>query len=98
MVVKRPESVAVGVEEEFHTVDLNTRRLIAKADSILEQLPAERFGSELQRCVVEANSRPCVRLVDLAEDIAALRRAVVAAAGPLGVGVVAAGRIPHARP
>ena len=98
MVVKRPESVAVGVEEEFHTVDLVTRRLTAKADSILEQLPAERFGSELQRCMVEANSRPCVRLWDLAEDIAALRRAVVAAAGPLGVGIVAAGTVPIADP
>ena len=48
--------------------------------------------------MVEANSRPCVRLVDLAEDIAALRRGVVAAAGPLGVGIVAAGTVPIADP
>ncbi len=95
---ERPEFVAAGVEEEFHTVDLRTRRLTAQADSVLEQLPGERFGSELQRSVVEANSRPCVRLVDLAEDIAALRRAVIAAAEPLGLGIVAAGTPPIADP
>src|SRR5208283_2379969 len=53
-----PGSVAVGVEEEFHTVDLKTRRLTAQADSLVEQLPASSFSSELQRSVLEANSRP----------------------------------------
>ena len=98
MVIERPEFVAAGVEEEFHTVDLRTRRLTAQADSLVEQLPVDRFGAELQRSVVEANSRPCVRLVDLAEDIAALRRAVIAAAEPLGLGIVAAGTVPIADP
>ncbi|RAY12313.1 carboxylate--amine ligase [Actinomadura craniellae] len=93
---ERPESVAVGVEEEFHTVDLESRRLLPRADSLLQQLPAERFGAELQRSVVETNSRPFVRLADLAEDLAALRRGVVAAAEPLGLGIVAAGTVPVA--
>jgi carboxylate-amine ligase len=92
----RPELMAVGVEEEFHTVDLETRRLLPRADSLLEQLPANRFGAELQRSVVETNSRPFVRLIDLAEDLAALRRGVVAAAEPLGLGIVAAGTVPVA--
>ncbi|MBC6458387.1 carboxylate--amine ligase/circularly permuted type 2 ATP-grasp protein [Actinomadura sp. HBU206391] len=90
----RPELMAVGVEEEFHTVDLETHRLLPRADSLLEQLPAQRFGAELQRSVVETNSRPFVRLIDLAEDLAALRRGVVAAAEPLGLGIVAAGTVP----
>ncbi len=93
---KQPELVAAGVEEEFHTVDLGTRRLTAQADKLMEQLPAGSFGSELQRSVLEANSRPWVRLADLAEDIAALRRAAIAAAGPLGLGIVAAGTVPLA--
>ncbi|MCW2904357.1 MAG: hypothetical protein JWO67_6622 [Streptosporangiaceae bacterium] len=88
--------MAVGVEEEFHTVDLETHRLLPRADSLLEQLPADRFGAELQRSVVETNSRPFVRLIDLAEDLAALRRSVVAAAEPLGLGIVAAGTVPVA--
>ncbi|MFD0851407.1 hypothetical protein ACFQ07_04215, partial [Actinomadura adrarensis] len=69
------EVMAVGVEEEFHTVDLESHRLLPRADSLLQQLPAERFGAELQRSVVETNSRPFLRLIDLAEDLAALRQA-----------------------
>ena len=95
---QRPETVAVGVEEEFHIVDLRTRRLTAQADRLVKRLPADRFGSELQRSVLEANSRPWIRLADLAEDIAALRRAVIAAAEPLGLGIVAAGTVPIADP
>ena len=91
-----PEFVAIGVEEEFHTVDLETRRLMPRADRLLAQLSAERFGTELQRSVVETNSRPYVRLADLAEDLAALRRNVVSAAEGLGLGIVAAGTVPVA--
>lgn len=91
---KRSDFIAVGVEEEFHTVDLESRRLMPRADSLLEQLPADRFGGELQRSVVETNSRPFVRLIDLVEDLAALRRSVVAAAEPLGLGIVSAGTVP----
>ena len=64
----------------------------------MEQLPAGLFSSELQRSVLEANSRPHVRLADLAADIAALRRAAIAVAQPLGLGIVAAGTVPIADP
>jgi glutamate---cysteine ligase / carboxylate-amine ligase len=92
----RPESVAAGVEEEFHVVDLATRRLTARAGSLVEELPAGRFSSELQRSVLEANSRPHVRLADLAADVAALRRGAIAVAQPLGLGIVAARTVPIA--
>ncbi len=94
--VESPEFVAIGVEEEFHTVDLETRRLMPRADRLLAQLSTKRFGTELQRSVVETNSRPYVRLTDLAEDLSALRRSVVAAAEGLGLGIVAAGTVPVA--
>ena len=90
--------LAVGVEEEFHVTDLATRRLTAWADKLMDHLPASSFGSELQRSVLEANSRPWVRLTDLAQDIAELRRAAVAVAEPLGLGIVAAGTVPLADP
>src|SRR4051795_4229939 len=90
------EFVPVGVEEEFHVVDLETRRLTPRAESLLGGLAPERFYSELQRSVVETNSRPFVRLTDLIEDLAALRRGVVTAAQPLGLGIVAAGTVPIA--
>ena len=47
-----PETVAAGVEEEFHAIDLATRRLTARAGALAEQLPAGRFSSELQRSVL----------------------------------------------
>jgi len=94
----RPESVAVGVEEEFHTVDLQTRRLTPRADILVERLPAITFGSELQRSVLEANSRPWIRLAELGEDIAAMRRAAITAAETAGLAVVACGTVPLADP
>jgi hypothetical protein len=51
-----PRLVAAGVEEEFHIVDLATRRLTGQADRLMGQLPADRFSWEMQRSVVEANS------------------------------------------
>jgi carboxylate-amine ligase len=90
--------VAAGVEEEFHIVDLATRRLTGQADRLMGQLPADRFSWEMQRSVVEANSRPWASLAELAEDIAGLRQAAIAAAEPLGLGIVAAGTVPLADP
>ncbi len=95
---ERPESVAVGVEEEFHLVDLGTRRLTAQAGRLVDQLPADSFGAELQQSVLEANSLPWARLADLAEDVASLRRAASAVAELLGLGIVAAGTVPIADP
>ncbi|MFC4591795.1 carboxylate--amine ligase/circularly permuted type 2 ATP-grasp protein [Sphaerisporangium corydalis] len=92
------ESVAVGVEEEFHVVDLETRHLVPRAGHLLERLPGARFTQELQRSVVEANSRPYVRLEDLGHDLTALRRTVIEAADGLGLGIVAAGGVPLVDP
>ncbi|HXZ74244.1 MAG TPA: glutamate-cysteine ligase family protein, partial [Streptosporangiaceae bacterium] len=86
------------MEEEFHTVDLATRRLTPQADRLMERLPAGSFSSELQRSVLEANSRPWGSLTDLAEDIAKLRQAAIAAAETFGLGIAAAGTVPLADP
>ena len=93
-----PRLVTAGVEEEFHIIDLATRRLTGQADTLMRRLPADRFGWEMQRSVLEANSRPWSGLTELAEDIAGLRQAAVAAAEPLGLGIVAAGTVPIADP
>ena len=93
-----PRLVAAGVEEEFHIVDLATRRLTGRADELMARLPAGRFSSEMQRSVLEANSRPWADLTELAEDIAGLRQEAVAAAESLGLGIVAAGTVPLADP
>src|SRR5919202_1819532 len=83
------DSVTVGVEEEFHTVDLETRLMRPRADELLNRLSKGRVTAELQQSVVETNSRPPLQLADLAADLAALRRKVIARAEQLGLGIVA---------
>src|SRR5688572_2447033 len=40
------DAVSIGVEEEFHVVDLKTRELVAGGPGLLERLPDESFGAE----------------------------------------------------
>ncbi len=92
-----PEArIAVGVEEEFHIVDTRTRQLVSRSVLLLDMLPDDRFTEELQRSTVEANSRPCHNLADLARDLNAMRRTAITAAEEVGLGIVAAGSVPLA--
>ncbi|GGL37874.1 carboxylate-amine ligase [Planomonospora parontospora] len=90
--------ITVGVEEEFHIVDVETRRLVPRGGLLLQQLPEDRFTHELQRSVVEANSSPFADLEGLGHELAALRRTVIRAADGLGLGVAAAGTVPLVDP
>ncbi|MEW9533280.1 glutamate--cysteine ligase [Microbispora sp. NPDC049125] len=90
MTKRRP----VGVEEEFLVVDLESRRLTPLAQAMLDKLPDEGYAAELQRSVVETNSTPMEDLRDVRAEIVRLRRALVSAGEPLGVGVIAAGTTP----
>jgi carboxylate-amine ligase len=87
----------MGVEEEFHLVDLKTRRLTARAPELLSEL-SDTYVAELQRCVVEMNSGVVDTLDGLRRDIDEHRRVLVATAGRLGMGVVAAGAVPLSVP
>ncbi|MGN5235494.1 MULTISPECIES: amidohydrolase [unclassified Rhodococcus (in: high G+C Gram-positive bacteria)] len=88
----------VRVEEEFHLVDLKTRRLTARAPELLTRLPAETYVGELQRCMVEVNSGGYTDLAELRSDMDRHRKLLAAAGRALGVGVVAAGAVPLALP
>ncbi|WP_246649636.1 carboxylate-amine ligase [Nonomuraea coxensis] len=85
------EPIKVGVEEEFHVVDLRTRHLAARSGLLLEALPPARFTHELQRSMVESNSLPFRGLTELAGDLCGMRATLVREAEALGLGVVAAG-------
>jgi len=92
--------VATGVEEEFHTVDLATGRLTAAGPTgSWSSCPPAGSARRLQRSVLEANSRPWVSLTGPRRghrgDAAGPR---IAAAEPLGLGIVAAGTVPLADP
>ncbi|WP_239309350.1 MULTISPECIES: carboxylate--amine ligase/circularly permuted type 2 ATP-grasp protein [unclassified Frankia] len=89
---------AVGVEEEFHILDLASRQLVPRASAILDRLPADRFAAELLKSVVETNSRPCTDLADLRADLLDLRRELASVAEPLGLGPAAAGTVPLVDP
>ena len=89
--------VAVGVEEEFHVVDVESRTLVPRARAVLDRLPERGFTAELQQSIVEANSRPHRSLAALLRDLQGSRRALNAAAEPLGLALVAAGTAPLAQ-
>ena len=87
----------LGVEEEFHLVDLKTRRLTARAPELLDEL-SDNYVAELQRCVVEMNSGVVDTLDGLRADLQGHRKVLVDAAAKLGMGVVAAGAVPLSVP
>ena len=57
----------LGVEEEFHVVDLQTRRSAPEVDALLSQLDGDEFAPELQRSLVETNTPVCATLDELRE-------------------------------
>jgi len=87
---------AIGVEEEFHVVDLETRHSAPEVDALLAQLDGAEFAPELQRSLVETNTPVCYSLDELRTHLRRLRAALESAAQPLGLGVVAAGTVPLA--
>ncbi|MGQ0777578.1 MAG: glutamate--cysteine ligase [Pseudonocardiales bacterium] len=84
----------IGVEEEFHLVDLETGRAVPEVDTMLAQLDGDSFAPELQRSLVESNTLPCESLDELRAELRRLRRRLNEVADSLGLGVVAAGTVP----
>src|SRR3954453_6012597 len=77
------ELTNLGVEEEFHVVDLESRELVAQGPRLLERLPTASFSDELHRSIVESNSPVCADLDTLGEQLIGSRRTLVAAAESL---------------
>lgn len=84
----------IGVEEEFHVVDLGTRELVGRAPELLDELPMGSFSAELHRSVVESNSVVVTTLDDLRADLVGLRRTLIRVAEERGLGIAAAGTVP----
>lgn len=95
--MRRDPPRTMGVEEEFHLVDLRSRRLTTRAPDLLAKLPQD-YVAELQSCVVETNSGIVDSLDALRADLLRHRRLLVDAADEIGVGVVAAGAVPLSVP
>jgi glutamate---cysteine ligase / carboxylate-amine ligase len=95
--MRRSSPRTLGAEEEFHLVDLKTRRLTARAPELLAELD-ENYVAELQRCVIETNTQVVDSLDGLRGEIVRHRTVLVDTAAGLGMGVVAAGAVPLAVP
>ncbi|NHC44176.1 glutamate--cysteine ligase [Motilibacter aurantiacus] len=89
-----PDATTLGVEEEFHVVDLTTRELVPRAPELLERLPTGKFLGELHRSVVETNSEVATGLDELRADLVRTRRLLVGVADAAGLGVAATGSVP----
>src|ERR687890_420670 len=59
---KGTRELQIGAEEEFHVVDLESRRTTPEVDTLLSQLDGEEFAPELQRSLVETGTVPLVDL------------------------------------
>ncbi|WP_327071254.1 glutamate--cysteine ligase [Kitasatospora sp. NBC_01250] len=90
-------AVSMGVEEEFHIVDVESRMLVARAQDVLDRLPRRGFVTEFLQSVVESNSGVHGSLEALYADLAHSRRTLSEAAAGLGLAIVAAGTAPLAR-
>lgn len=90
------QPLSLGVEEEFHLVDLQTRRSTPRAREVLARLSGAQgaFAAELQQTTVETNTEVVTTLEDLRRSLVGLRAELAKACDPLGLGVAAAGTMP----
>ncbi|MEU6883077.1 glutamate--cysteine ligase [Streptomyces sp. NPDC046712] len=89
----------MGVEEEFHVIDLESGALTPRADAVLRRLSRHGgdFTQELPQSIVESNSGVHASLDGLYVDLSASRRRLDAAASSQGLAIMAAGAAPIAR-
>ena len=89
--------LTVGVEEEFHVIDPQTRALANDAEPILARLSDvgdNRFEAEIKQSMVETATAVCTTLAEVRDNLTILRSHLVRAAGEVGRGVIASGTAP----
>ncbi len=89
--------VVLGVEEEFHLVDLGTRSAVPRVPELLDELAAldaDAFAAELKPSIIETNSDPTASLTDLRADLLSLRSTLSTMARERGLGIVGTGSVP----
>ena len=87
--------LTLGAEEELHLIDLESGKLSARAPQILSRLPGESYSAEIQRTTVETNTDVVTSLDGLRQEILRLRKGVIEAAAPDGVGIACVGTAPR---
>ena len=94
------KQLTLGVEEEFHLVDLRSRRLTQRAGEVLAALASApgTYAAELQQTTVETNTEVVDTLDGLRGNLVSLREELARACERLGVGVASAGTMPLSLP
>ncbi|MFE0737236.1 glutamate--cysteine ligase [Streptomyces sp. NPDC058855] len=92
-------TVRIGVEEEFHVIDVESGELVPRADAILSRLTRHTgaYTRELAQSAVESNSGVHTSLQDLWADLSTSRRRLDRAAASQGLAVAAVGTAPLTR-
>ena len=98
-VVTRP-SFSIGIEEEYQTIDPETRDLRSHIQAEIVQkgklILAERVKPEMHQSVVEIGTGVCRNITDAKEEVRMIRRKIVELARDNGLRLAAAGTHPFA--
>ena len=94
-------ALTIGIEEEYHLVDVATRALVAEAppDFIAEceRVLGPQVSTEFLRSQIEIGTRPCHSLAEARAELQRLRGLIVATAARHGLAPIAASTHPFAR-
>ncbi|HEV3402531.1 MAG TPA: glutamate--cysteine ligase [Acidimicrobiales bacterium] len=91
------DEFTLGVEEEFLLVDPDTRRLVPRAEEVLDDARADgdaKVEHELQLVQVEAGTAVCGTLSELRGQVAGLRKTLSASAERAGCRIASSGSHP----
>ncbi|HEX2053519.1 MAG TPA: carboxylate-amine ligase [Actinomycetota bacterium] len=84
----------VGIEEEFHIVDPETRQIAPDAERILSRVDGDVLEPELQKSQVETGTAVCETLDDVRQELKRLRHEASQAAEAAGRRLAASGTHP----
>ncbi len=94
-------TLTIGIEEEYHLVDVRTRALVTEAPAgfiaACEQALGPQVSPEFLRSQIEVGTRPCATIADARADLQRLRKVIVDSAAQFGVAPIAASTHPFAR-
>ena len=94
-------ALTIGIEEEYHLVDVTTRALVAEAPpgfiADCERILGPQVSPEFLRSQIEIGTRPCRTLDEARSELERLRGGIVASAARYGLAPIAASTHPFAR-
>ena len=92
-------SFSIGMEEEYHLVEIETGDLVTKQpDELLPRCTAklgERVTREFQQCQIEIGTKVCVNASEIRNDLLELRAGIAETAADFGIAPIAVSTHPY---